>query len=103
MVDHFLQNTGIYVCQSLLDHLIDCGGPYTVMCITQLYFDNQVSCLIRFWRFHQVLSLKYFSNGAIAPVHCTGAGTGVAPILWSILHLMSRRLVYVEIWCSKYF
>ena len=48
--------------------LVKCLWPYTVMFInTQLYFDNQVSCLIRGWRFHQVLSLKYFFNGAIAP------------------------------------
>ena len=66
-----LQNTGINVCQSLLlVHLIRCGWPYTVMFnITKLYFDNQVSCLIRGWSFNQVQSLKYFSSGAIAPVH----------------------------------
>ena len=93
------------MCQSLqLDHLIVVVG-LILLCLlhTQLYFDNQVSCLIRGWRFHQVSSLKYFSNGAIAPVHCTSAGTGVAPILWCILHPMSRRLVYVQIWCSKFF
>ena len=58
------------MCQSLLlVHLIKCGGPYTVMFYnTQLYFDNQVSCLIRGWRFNQVTSQKYFSSGAIAPV-----------------------------------
>ena len=63
-----LQNTGIYVCQSLLlDHLIDYGGPL-LLCLlhTQLYFNNQVSCLIRDWRFHQVSSLKYFSNDFIS-------------------------------------
>ena len=68
------------MCQSLLlVHLIRCGWPYTVMFnITKLYFDNQVSCLIRGWSFNQVQSLKYFSSGAIAPVHCTGAGASAA-------------------------
>ena len=49
---------------------------------TQLYFDNQVSCQIRGWRIDQVLSLKYFFNGAIAPAHCTGAGVGASTSLW---------------------
>ena len=84
------------MCQSLLlVHLIECGGPYTVMLLlllyTQLYFDNQVSCLIRGWRFNQVSSLKYFSSGAIAPVHCTGAGACATLLFRCMLHIMSRR------------
>ena len=65
--------------------LVKCLCPYTVMFInTQLYFDNQVSCLIRGWRFHQVLSLKYFFNGAIAPVRCTGVGAGAALLFGAV-------------------
>ena len=65
--------------------LVKCLWPYTVMFVnTQLYFDNQVSCLIRGWRFHQVLSLKYFFNGAIAPVHCTSAGAGAALLFGAV-------------------
>ena len=81
------------MCQSLLlVHLIKCGGPYTVMFYnTQLYFDNQVSCLIRGWRFNHVSSLKYFSSGAIAPVHCTGACACAAVLFWCMLHILSRR------------
>ena len=45
-----LQNTGINVCQSLLlVHLIEYGGPYTVMFYnTQLYFNNQVGDSTKF-------------------------------------------------------
>ena len=88
-----IRNTGINVCQSLLlVHLIECGGPYTVMFYnTKLLFDNQVSCLIRGWRFNQVSSLKYFSSGAIAPVHCTGAGACATLLFRCMLHIMSRR------------
>ena len=91
--NYYIQNIGINVCQSiLLVHLIECGGPYAVMFYnTQLYFDNQVSCLIRGWRFNQVSSLKYFSSGAIAPVHCTGAGACATLLFRCMLHILSRR------------
>ena len=64
---------------------------------TQLYFDNQVSCLIRGWRIDQVLSLKYFFNGAIAPAHCTGAGVGASTSLWCNLHFMPYWFESVQI------
>ena len=48
-----IQNMGIYVCQSLLlDHLIDCGGPYTVMFITHTTVFRQSGEL-----FHQRLEI----------------------------------------------
>ena len=95
-----VRNTGIYVCQSLLlVHLIEYGGPYTVMFYnTKLYFDNQVSCLIRGWRFNQVSSLKYFLvvqlHRFIAPVqvhvqHCyLGAFCTLCPEGKSVLDLI---------------
>ena len=48
-------------------------------------------------RIEQVLSLKYFFNGAISLAHCTSAGAGASTSLWCNLHFVPYWFVSVQI------
>ena len=90
-----IQNTKIYMCQSLLTvHYIKVLWALYCYVYSHTTVFRQSGELSHHRLENQVLSLKYFFNGAIAPARCTSAGVGASSFIGCNLHSM--------IYCSKY-